>query len=325
MKKLTSLLLAACAALCLAASASAEPLTIRVGGAPAAPPTFPVLRMMDANLLGDDIKIELDTWNSPEQLIAMVQGGKHDLFAFPLNVAAKLYNKGLPVRLANVNTWGVVYLMTSDPNVRDWPDLRGKTLHIALQSSPPDVVARYFLKRAGLDPQKDLNIVYVSNTELGPLAASGKAEHCIMIEPQGTAAMLQNPALRRVFSFTDQWKRFVGGDLRYPNAGFGGMARFYAEHPAEAEAFEKAYGESVAWVNEHPAEAAALAEKHLGLKAPMVAKSIPFMGLEYRRAVDAEAELDKFYRVLFDFDPQTVGGKVPDKGLLYAGPGGAAD
>ena len=318
MRNLTSLALAACAALCFAAAASAEPLVIRVGGAPSAPPTFPVLRMMDANLLGDGVKIELDTWNSPEQLIAMVQGGKHDLFAFPLNVAAKLYNKGLPVRLSNVNTWGVVYLMTSDPDLKDWDGLRGKTLHIALQSSPPDVVARYFLKKSGLDPQKDLNIVYVSNTELGPLAASGKAAYSIMIEPQGTAAMLQNPALRRVFSFTDQWKRFAGG-ARYPNAGFGGMAKFYAEHPAEAEAFEKAYEESLKWIVEHPAEAALLIEKHLGLKAPMVKKSIPFMGLEYSRAADAGAELDRFYQVLFDFDPQTVGGKVPDKGLFHAG------
>ena len=48
------------------------------------------------------------------------------------------------------------------------------------------------------------------------------------------------------------------------------MAKFYAEHPAEAEAFEKAYEESLKWIGEHPAEAALLIEKHLGLKAPMV-------------------------------------------------------
>ena len=71
---------------------------------PKAPPTLPLLHMADAGLLGDNVKMELDIWDAPEQLIAMVQDGEHDMFAFPLTVAAKLYNKGLPVRLTNVNT-----------------------------------------------------------------------------------------------------------------------------------------------------------------------------------------------------------------------------
>lgn len=43
-------------------------------GAPKAPPVLPVLRMIETNALGKDYKIDIKVWNSPEILIAMVQG-----------------------------------------------------------------------------------------------------------------------------------------------------------------------------------------------------------------------------------------------------------
>jgi len=86
--------------------------------------------MMEAGLLGENVTIDLNVWNSPEELLAMVQGGEHDLYAFPLTVVSTLYNKGLDVRLMNVNTWGVTYFMTTDPAFETWADLAGKTVYI---------------------------------------------------------------------------------------------------------------------------------------------------------------------------------------------------
>ena len=60
-----------------------EKVVIKLG-VPKAPPTLPLLHMADAGLLGDNVKFELDIWDAPEQLIAMVQDGEHDMFAFPL-------------------------------------------------------------------------------------------------------------------------------------------------------------------------------------------------------------------------------------------------
>ena len=128
---------------------AAEPVTISVG-VPTAPPALPVLHMMEAGLLGENVTIDLNVWNSPEELLAMVQGGEHDLYAFPLTVVSTLYNKGLDVRLMNVNTWGVTYFMTTDPAFETWADLAGKTVYIPLQSSPPDALTQYFLNEAGL-------------------------------------------------------------------------------------------------------------------------------------------------------------------------------
>ena len=110
---------------------AAEPVTISVG-VPTAPPALPVLHMMEAGLLGENVTIDLNVWNSPEELLAMVQGGEHDLYAFPLTVVSTLYNKGLDVRLMNVNTWGVTYFMTTDPAFETWADLAGADSGVAL-------------------------------------------------------------------------------------------------------------------------------------------------------------------------------------------------
>ena len=136
-----------------------EPVTLKIG-VPTAPPTLPLLYIIEENLLGDAVSIELDIWNGPEQLIAMVQDSQHQMFAFPLTVIAKLYNNGMDVRLMNVNTWGVTYFMTTDPNFTTWSDLKNKTIYIPLQSSPPDAITQYFLNEAGLMVGTDVEIIY---------------------------------------------------------------------------------------------------------------------------------------------------------------------
>lgn len=297
---------------------SAEPVTIRVG-VPTAPPALPLIHMIEENMLGDRVSIELDIWNAPEQLIAMVQGGEHDMFAFPLTVVAKLYNNGLDVRLMNVNTWGVTYFLTTDPDFQSWQDLRGKTVYIPLQSSPPDALTQYFMNEAGLKVGEDVEIIYASTAEVASMLASGQAQYATLIEPQVTAAMTQNSDVIRALSFESEWQRTTGTDTMIPNAGFGATQSFMDAHPELIAQFQDAYEESVQWVLDNPAEAAALAERYLDMKAAVVQKAIPTMGLYYKSAVDAKEELDTFYNLLNNFDPTMIGGKLPDDGMYYGG------
>lgn len=301
-----------------AAPAVTETTTITLG-VPTAPPTLPILHMMEEKMLGETVKIDLDVWNAPEQLIAMVQDQKHDMFAFPLTVVAKLSNSGMDVRLMNVNTWGVTYFMTTDPDFKTWSDLKGKTVYVPLQSSPPDALTQYFLNEAGLKVGKDVEIVYASTAEVSQLLASGKAEYATLIEPQVTAAMSQNSNVRRALSFEEEWKRVTNTDTMIPNAGFGTTQSFINEHPELVEQFQTAYAESVQWVLDNPSEAAQLAEKYLGMKAAVVEKAIPNMGLTFKSAKDAKSELDTFYQLLNDFNAKMIGGKLPDDAMYYHG------
>ncbi|MCF4115106.1 MULTISPECIES: ABC transporter substrate-binding protein [Dethiosulfovibrio] len=286
-------------------------------GTPKAPPALPLLYMMENNTLGDEVRIKLDFWSEAETLIAMVQDKKHHFLAFPLTVMSKLYNKGLDVRLLNVNTWGVTYFITTDREFRSWSDLRGKDVYVNLKSSPPDVFTRCFLEEAGLDPEKDVNIVYASMPEVAAMIASGRAEYATLIEPMATKVLMSNPKARVGASFEEEWRRINKNDSRIPNAGMGVMGDFAKKNPDLVEDFQKGYEEGLIWTLEHPEEAGKLAEKYLALDGELLTRAIPSMGLHFEDAMEAKADLDLFFGFLLDFDPRTIGGRVPDDGMYY--------
>ena len=218
MKKSVLMAALACMALSVFAAPKKTKETVIRVGIPKAPPALPILRMIDSNALGDNTKIEFTVWDSPEQLIAMIQGKEQDMFAFPLTVIGKLYNKGMPLTLTNVNTWGVTYFLTSDPDYKDWKDLKGKTVYVPLKSSPPDALTQYFIGKAGLVPGKDVELIYVSTPEVTQLLASGKAVYGTQIEPQVTACLMQNKNVRIATSFENEWKKVTDDGSIVPNA-----------------------------------------------------------------------------------------------------------
>lgn len=299
-------------------SAEQEQVTINVG-VPTAPPALPVLYMAENHTLGENVEINIDIWDEPETLLAMVQDGSHDMYAFPLTVISKLYNKGMDMCLMNVNTWGVTYFMTTDESLTDWSDLKGKTVYVPLQSSPPDALTQYFLSQAGLTIGEDVNIVYASSSEIASLVISGEAQYATVLEPQVTKIKLKNESARVAFSFEEEWQKATGTETKIPNAGFGTSQAFIDENPELTAKFQEAYQEACIWVNEHPKETGELAEKYLGLESAIVEKAIPSMGLEFVTASEADEELQMFYKLLYDFDKTMIGGEIPDEGMYYTG------
>ena len=317
MKKSVFMAVLACMALSVfAASKKSKETVIRVG-IPKAPPALPIIRMIETNALGDDAKVEFSVWNSPEQLIAMIQGKEQDMFAFPLTIVGKLYNKGMPLMLTNVNTWGVTYFLTSDPDYKDWADLKGKTVYVPLRSSPPDALTQFFIGKAGLVVGKDVELIYASIPEVTQLVVSGKAIYATQIEPQVTACLMQNKSVRVATSFENEWKKVTDDGSVIPNAGFGGRKSFIKKNAEVIAKFETEYEKALNWVLENPEEAGILAEKYLGLKAGLLKNAIPRMGLYYKNAYDAKRDLDQLYKILNDFDKTMVGGKIPNEGMLY--------
>ncbi len=294
---------------------STQKITIRVG-APKAPPILPVLKMIRDKVLGENVDIKLDFWETPEQLIAMIQSNKNDIYAFPLTVIAKLYNKGFDVKLTDVNTWGVAYFLSSDPKVKTWAHLKGKTIYVPLQSSPPDVMTQYFLKKAGLS-KDDYTIIYTTKTELAHLMISGKVKYGTMLEPLVSAVTMKNPNMKVILSFEKEWQRVRNTKKKIPNAGMGVSAKFAKKHHSLVVEFEKEYKKAVTWIHENLDEAGTLAQKELGIKKSIIIKSIPSMGLHYKSAIDSKEELKDFYQLLYDFNPKTVGGRIPDADMYF--------
>lgn len=288
-----------------------------VVGVPKAPPALPILRMIETGALDDVATLSYQEWVSPEQLIAMIQGSDANMFALPLTVVSKLYNKGINIQLTNVNTWGVIYFTTTDENFTTWSDLKGKTVYVPLKSSPPDYLTQYFIENTGLKIGEDVKVVYSTSSEIANLMIDGKIEYATMIEPMVTQVAMKNEKVRVVFSFEDLWMDIYGEETRLPNAGLGGRTDFIESNPELIARFESEYEKALNWVLENPKEAALLTEKEFNMNAKVIEKALPKMGLMYMNAQDSKPYLENFYNLLFSYNPVSIGGKIADSGMLY--------
>lgn len=293
-----------------------EEMSILISG-PKAPPTFPLLRMMETNALGEHVKIDFKIWNSVEELLAIATGSEYGFLAIPVNVSAKLYNKGVDIKLINVDTWGVMYLSTTDPDCNEWEDLKGKKLYVPFKSAPPDIVTQHFLKQHGLEVGKDIEIAYSTPSEIAQMVKAGEIEYAMNIEPFVTASKIGNENVRVIFDYMEEWKKIEGEEYEIPNAGIVTNNKFLEENKELVALFEQEYEKALIWTLENPKEASELVEKHLGLNAKLIEKSMPTLGLDYKQSNDAKKDLEKYYETLLNFKAESIGGETPDENYYY--------
>jgi len=49
----------------------------------------------------------------------------------------------------------------------------------------------------------------------------------------------------------------------------------------------------------------------------MAQKAIPKSNIRLGKSYEVKETIDKYLKVLFEFSPQEIGGKVPDEGFYY--------
>ena len=75
---------------------------------------------------------------------------------------------------------------------------------------------------------------------------------------------------------------------------------------------------SAAYANENTAETAQLvADAGIIEKAPIAEKALPYCSITYIDGEDMKTMLTGYLQVLFDMDPTTVGGAMPEDGFYY--------
>lgn len=123
-------------------------LTITV---PDGAPALTVLSLNGTNIYGYDIVVNVVS--KADLVLGALTNGTSDVVVLPTNVCAKLYNKGMKVKLASVNIFGVLY-MVSKTEVNSLDDLVGKTIYNIGMGGTPDLTLKYILKTNGYNYQE---------------------------------------------------------------------------------------------------------------------------------------------------------------------------
>lgn len=295
---------------------SAAPKAIVVG-ALKGPSGIGMVRLFEAAPAPADLSpVELVAVASADLMTAKIISGEYDAGVLPVNVAAKLYNAGMPLRLAAIVGNGMVSFLSAEASVSSLADLKGKSVNVAGQGATPDYLFRRLLKGAGLDPAKDLSLDYsLPYPEAAVALASGKIAYAILPEPFATMAKAQNPKLKAILDLGALWTSQTG-QKSYPMTAFVVSSKLATERPQAVKAILDAYEASIRWAIEKPAEAGALVEKHeLGLKAGIAAAAIPVSAYVFETASEARPSIEALLGVFLELAPASVGGKLPGDGF----------
>ncbi len=294
-----------------------EPVNVTIAGLKG-PTSIGMIKMIDEKALNSEgYNVEYVAESAPDALSGKIINGDIQISSVPVNLASVLYNKtGGKIQLVAGNTIGNLYIVGTD-EIKSISDLEGKTLGMSAKGSTPDYAMNYILKQNGLDGKVELDYA----TDHATLAQSVIAEDtkvALLPQPFATQAMMKNSNVKMLIDLNEAWKA-ASSDASQLYTGCIVVNKEFAENNKEFVAeFLKEYEASVSWVLDNPADAAALTEKNeIMPSAALVEKAIPYCGISYSAAKDAKDGLNNFYKVLFDSNPASIGGKLPDDSFYF--------
>ncbi|MCO5131882.1 MAG: ABC transporter substrate-binding protein [Xanthobacteraceae bacterium] len=294
---------------------AAEPLAF--WGPPAAPSVAMANAVASGSLKDIDANVVFKTWRTPDEMRAGLASRAMQVVIVPTNVAANLHNRGLGVRLLNVMTRGLLYVVAKE-NVAHIEDLAGKKIAVPFRNDMPDFILRRLLARAGLRIGSDVTIEYAGTPpEAMQMLLAGRVDAALLAEPGATAAILRAKVsltwLTRAIDCQKEWAKIIGGEPFIPQAGVVVTQPFVERVERKGlETLQNALYAAVDFTVNHPYRASVAAATELGLLSPVVAEAIPHSNLVALPASSVRPDLERFFSILAEDDPRIIGGKLPD-------------
>lgn len=253
---------------------------------------------------------------SPDALNPRIISGEVDVAAVPVNLASVLYNKlDGNISVLAVSTLGVLYVVEAGSEVNSVADLAGKTVYATGQGATPEYILNYLLDKNGVAGSVEVNYVG-EHAALATMLADGSAEIGMLPEPNVTSTLAGNDNLRIALNLTEEWNKVCSTELVQGVV----IARksFVNEHPEAIEQFLREYEKSSAFVNENIDEAAKLIVD-VGIlgNVEIAKKAIPNCNISFSKGEAMHKAVEGMLAVLFEANPKSIGGKLPDKDFYY--------
>lgn len=301
-------------------TAGAEEAAVQVGSLKG-PTSMGIVSLMQRAENGETANdYEFTMAAAADELLGLVVSGELDLALVPANVASVLYNKTEGgIRVIDINTLGVLYIVETGDSIQSIEDLKGKTLYLTGKGTTPDYAIQYLLAEHGLTTE-DVTLEYKSeSTEVVSILAEDENAIALLPQPFVTVAGMQNENLRIALDLTAEWDALQGEGGSSLVTGVTITTKdFLEEHEAVVQDFMAEHEASAAYTNENPAEAAELiAGLEIVAKAAIAEKAIPYCNITYIDGQEMEDALAGYLQVLCDMEPSSVGGSLPAEDFYY--------
>ncbi len=256
---------------------------------------------------------------SPDEITAGIVKGEFDIAAVPCNLAAVLYNRSKGgIKVSAINTLGVLYVIEAGKEINSVEDLKGKTIYSTGKGATPEYTLNYLLSSYGIDPAKDVTVEYKSEaTEVAAVLSEATDAIAVLPQPYVTSVMMNNKKVRIALDIAEEWDKISTNGSTVVTGVIVVNKKFLENNKEAADTFLSEYETSAQYVNSNVEEAAALIEKFDIIKAAVAQKALPYCNITSIQGEDMKAKISGYLEALFEQNPDTVGGKLPDDAFYY--------
>ncbi len=293
-----------------------------LAGPPAAV-SFPLAYAIASGEFKDlDKDIVFKIWMNPDQLRTLAMSEEPAILAMPSNVAANLYNRKIPVRPMNISTWGILYILSRDKTKTRLADYKNQEIAIPFRGDMPDIVFQIIARKRGFDVQKDFKIRYVSSPfDALTLLLTRRVDNVLLPEPAVSMALRKTgsyplkiiaPTLFRSVSLQKEWGDVFRQEASMPQAGLAAVGKA-AQDNELMKRINAGYAKALAFCQRESAKCGAMIAPYFDQLMPeAVTDAMQASKLEMVTMDKAEIRLKDFYQKLYDIEPASIGGKMPD-------------
>lgn len=256
---------------------------------------------------------------------ASLNQGDYDIATVPSNVAAILYNnKDMKeeIKVIDIGNLGLLYILTTDPDISKLEDLKGRTVYSIGEGGPPEYTFDYLLEQAGLSD--DVNFSF-RPTPFEVLNLLQEEDDAIALLPQPfvEVAKLLVPNLRVAIDVTKAWEEEVDGTAESVTTVTVVRKKFLEKHEQAVVEFLNMAKKSTEYCLENVDEAAEWTDEFETFLNPEIAKkAIPECNICTVTGKEMKEILSGFLQIIYDLNPDAVGGSMPDDDFYYIPPSG---
>lgn len=255
--------------------------------------------------------------SSNDQVAAMLASGETDIACMSTTVAATLYNRMGDVSVLAVNTLGVLYLMEKgDVSVSTIEELAGQTIWATGQGSNPEYILNKLLAQAGV--AGEVTVEWMTSEEVSAKMASEENGICMLPVPASTALLLSDESIREAVDVSTEWERLVGASL--PMGCVVVRNEYLEENPTGVENFMRDYEISIERMQKPTEDRIQYVVDGGIVPSYAIAEAaLPKANLTYTIDSAMQSMLEEFYLVMFEADPESIGGGMPYDDFYFYG------
>jgi NitT/TauT family transport system substrate-binding protein len=271
----------------------------------ATPVVYPIImRILQSKRLMDKIRLEeLKIWDKTEKHLGWIINGNADISFSAVAAVAKIYQKGLDIKMKAVTVWDNFYLLTRDYKADNFGDLIGHKIYLPLiQAAPPYAITKYLLEKLGYN-HKDFDFIFGEPfgrpEEIKDMLVSGKIDTALLREPEASFAIHEgNGKIVESFAYKNIWENLYPDKGNLPNAGVLFKGEILRNHPEIVKIFSEETKKAIEWVNNNKDESANTIYDIMG-KQPEAAKLfLSRVKLKYVDSNDAIEDITHYINVL---------------------------